>query len=95
MKGRDPGRLRLDLYLKRTGLVKRRTLAATMCDNGYVAVNGRSAGPGKAVKPGDRIQVRYARKKLLVEVTGIPERGRKDRECHRILSEEAVVEEWF
>ena len=47
MTDKDPERLRLDLFLKRSGLVKRRSLAATLCDNEYVKLNGRPAGPGK------------------------------------------------
>ena len=92
-KGSD--RLRLDLYLKRSGLVKRRPLAATLCDNGYVNLNGRPAGPGKAVKVGDRVEVRYARKKVLVEVTEIPGKQVKKGEGYEILSEEIIEEELF
>ncbi len=92
---KDPGRLRLDLYLKRTGLVKRRTLAATLCENEYVHLNGRSAGPGKTVKIGDRVEIRYARKKVLVEVTGIPVKQLKKGEGYRILHEELVVDDLF
>jgi len=92
-KGSD--RLRLDLYLKRSGLVKRRPLAATLCDNGYVNLNGRPAGPGKAVKVGDRVEIRYARKKVLVEVTEIPGKQVKKGEGYEILSEEIIEEELF
>ena len=60
-------RLRMDLFLKRSRLVKRRPLAATLCDNGYVKLNGRETAPGKTVKVGDRIEVQYARRKVLVE----------------------------
>ena len=92
-KGSD--RLRLDLYLKRSGLVKRRPLAATLCDNGYVNLNGRPAGPGKSVKVGDRLEVRYARKKVLVEVTEIPGKSVKKGEGYKILDEEIIEEELF
>jgi ribosomal 50S subunit-recycling heat shock protein len=95
MTGRDIDRLRLDLFLKRTGLVKRRSLAATLCDNEYVNLNGRPAGPGKAVKAGDRIQVRYARKKVLVEVTQIPGKQVKKGEGYKILNEEKIEEDLF
>jgi ribosomal 50S subunit-recycling heat shock protein len=94
MKDKELDRLRLDLFLKRSGLVKRRSLAATLCDNEYVHVNGRPAGPGKTVKPGDRIQIRYARKKVLVEVTEIPGKG-KQTECYTVLDEQVVEEELF
>jgi len=95
MVGKDPDRLRLDLYLKRSGLVKRRSLAATLCDNEYVNLNGRPAGPGKAVKVGDRLEIRYARKKVLVEVTEIPGKQVKKGENYNILSEEVIEEELF
>jgi len=95
MAGKDPDRLRLDLYLKRSGLVKRRTLAATLCENEYVSINGRPAGPGKAVRVGDRLQIRYARKKVLVEITEIPGKQVKKGESYNILSEEIIEEEWF
>ncbi len=92
-KGQD--RLRLDLYLKRSGLVKRRPLAATLCDNGYVNLNGRPAGPGKAVKVGDRLEIRYARKKVLVEVTEIPGKQIKKGESYNIISEQVIEEDLF
>lgn len=95
MTDREQDRLRLDLFLKRSGLVKRRTLAATLCENGYVTINGRPAGPGKAVKVGDRLEVRYARKKVLVEVTEIPGKSVKKGESYNILNEEIIEEELF
>ena len=87
-------RLRLDLFLKRSGLVKRRSLAATLCENGYVTCNGRPAGPGKAIKGGDRVEVRYARKKVLLEVTQIPGKGRRT-ECYKVLDEQIIEEDLF
>ncbi|MDF1536292.1 MAG: RNA-binding S4 domain-containing protein [bacterium] len=93
MTDSTPDRLRMDLFLKRSRLVKRRPLAATLCDNGYVSLNGREAQPGKPVRVGDRIEVRYARKKVLVEVTGIPGKaGKKDEEYCRVLREEEIEE---
>ncbi|UCF89068.1 MAG: RNA-binding S4 domain-containing protein [bacterium] len=94
MEDREPDRLRLDLYLKRSGLVKRRTLAATLCENDYVSLNGRPAAPGKAVRTGDRIQVQYARKKVLVQVTGIPGKGKRT-ECYSVLDEQVIEEDLF
>lgn len=95
MTDREQDRLRLDLFLKRSGLVKRRTLAATLCDNEYVNLNGRPAGPGKSVKVGDRLEIRFARKKILVEVTEIPGKSVKKGESYNILNEEIIEEELF
>ncbi len=85
----------MDLFLKRSRLVKRRTLAATLCDNGYISLNGRTAQPGKSVKVGDRIEIRYARKKVLVEVMEIPDRAKKGGESYKLILEEAIEEELF
>ncbi|TNF48813.1 RNA-binding S4 domain-containing protein [bacterium] len=89
-------RLRLDLYLKRSRLVKRRSLAATLCQNGYVKLNDREASPGKAVRIGDLIEIRYARERLLVEIVEIPSITRKGtNSSYTILSREPVNEEFF
>jgi len=90
------GRLRLDLYLKRSGLVKRRSLAATLCQNGYVKLNDREAPPGKSVRIGDHVEIRYARERLLVEVAELPKTHRKDAQSsYSVLSREPVIEEIF
>jgi ribosomal 50S subunit-recycling heat shock protein len=95
MKNSTVDRLRLDLFLKRSRLVKRRSLAATLCDNGYVILNGRPAPPGKNVREGDRVEVTYARRRVLAEVTGIPGTARKDQECFRIIKEEVIEDDPF
>jgi len=87
--------LRLDLFLKRSRLVKRRPLAATLCDNGFVSLNGRPSPPGKTVREGDRIEITYARKKVLVEVLQVPETTGKDQECYRIIREEIIKDDLF
>lgn len=86
-------RLRIDLFLKRSSLVKRRSLAGTLCNNGYVLLNGRQAAPGKSVREGDRIEITYARKKVLVEVTGIPDRSGKKGEYYSVIREERIEQE--
>ena len=47
--------MRLDLYLKMSRLVPRRTGAKELCDAGEVMVNGLAAKAGRDVHPGDRI----------------------------------------
>lgn len=88
-------RLRLDLFLKRSRLVKRRSLAATICNNGYVKLNGREAPPGKTVRVGDLVEIRYPRERLLVEVTRIPSVHGKVQECYRGIAVEKVEEDLF
>lgn len=45
--------MRLDLFLKHTRLLKRRTAAREAVEDGYVLLNGRPAKPGRNVGPGD------------------------------------------
>ncbi len=45
--------MRLDLFLKNTRLVKRRSSARNFARGGGVLVNGHPAKPGKDVKAGD------------------------------------------
>ena len=91
-----PARLRIDLFLKRSRLVKRRPLAATLCDNGYVKINGRETAPGKPVRVGDRVEIQYARKRVIVEVIEIPGKGaKKQDEYYKLILEELIEEELF
>jgi ribosomal 50S subunit-recycling heat shock protein len=78
-------RLRLDLFLKRSRLVKRRTLAATLCNNNYVHLNNKLTPPGKFVKVGDKIDVQFAKKRISVEVLSLPDRATKEQNCYQVL----------
>jgi ribosomal 50S subunit-recycling heat shock protein len=60
--------VRLDLFLKTSRLVKRRTTAREMCENGRVFVNGLEAKPAKEVKEGDRITLKFSSRIIDLEV---------------------------
>jgi len=49
--------VRVDLFLRVSGLLRTRTLAGRACDGGFVSVNGRTAKPSTEVRPGDRISL--------------------------------------
>ncbi len=89
--------MRLDLYLKVSRLIKRRSLAKEYCDGGRVRVGGSSAKPGREIKEGDVLDLRLPRRRLTVEVLEIPKGNvSKERagELYRVL-EEIVKEEEF
>ncbi|WP_308389570.1 RNA-binding S4 domain-containing protein [Acidithiobacillus sp. AMEEHan] len=48
---------RLDLFLKMSRLIKRRSVAKTLCDAGRVQLNGRTAKAGTLVQAGDRLRL--------------------------------------
>jgi ribosomal 50S subunit-recycling heat shock protein len=63
--------MRLDLFLKTSRLVKRRTIAQEMCAAGRVLVNGHEAKPAKEVKPGDVITLKFSSRVVELEIIGM------------------------
>lgn len=88
-------KLRLDLFLKRSRLVKRRSLASKLCENGWVTLNGRQIAPGKSVRVGDEVSIRYPREKVLVMVDMIPRTPAKGQSCYTVISTEKIEEEIY
>jgi ribosomal 50S subunit-recycling heat shock protein len=70
MSRMDP--MRLDLFLKWSRVILRRTLAKETCDAGRVMVNGQEARAGRDVHVGDTISVRMPRRQLTFRVRAIP-----------------------
>ena len=50
--------MRLDLFLKETRLIKRRTIAKELCDAGKVLINDKVSKPSADVKEGDIITLK-------------------------------------
>ena len=91
----DPG-IRLDTFLKNSGILKRRSLAQTFCEAGAVLVNGHPAKSGKLIQPGDRILVESWNRHLLVLVQSIPKKGgRQGGESYEVLKDERKSPEDF
>ena len=66
------GSIRLDLFLKQSRLITRRTLAQQACQHGGIRVNGQVAKAGKAIKSGDLIEWRLPFKRVQVRVLKVP-----------------------
>ena len=64
--------MRLDLFLKWSRVILRRTLAKEMCDAGRVTVNGQEARAGRELHVGDIVSVRLPRRQLSFRVRSIP-----------------------
>ncbi len=87
--------LRIDNFLRQSRLVKRRTLAKELCEEGAVTLNGRPARAGKEVAPGDRLGLRLWNRRLTIEVEQIPESAPsavEARKLYRIVEESRVEE---
>jgi len=64
--------MRLDVFLKTSRLVKRRTLAKEYCEEGRVTAGGGPAKPGREVKAGDVITIELSRRVVVFEVVETP-----------------------
>lgn len=65
--------VRLDKWLWAARCFKTRSLATTACNAGHVKLNGDSAKPSKALRVGDRLEVRTPGGLRVLEVTGLAE----------------------
>lgn len=70
--------MRLDKFLKVSRLIKRRTVAKDVSEQGRVLINGRESKPSSAVKIGDEITVQFGQKLVTVKVEKLVETTRKD-----------------
>lgn len=61
--------MRLDLLLKQSGLIKRRTVAKELAERGRILVNDRVAKPSSEVKAGDILELRLGNRILIVEIS--------------------------
>ncbi len=83
--------MRIDLYLKRCGLMKHRSLAKRACANGIVRLNGVRAKPSKEVKVGQGVAIHFRDHLLKIEILGIPGKSVPKKEVqqfYRIVSDE-------
>ena len=70
--------MRLDKYLKVSRLIKRRTLAKEVSDQGRITINGNVAKAGSDVKVEDVLTIRFGQKLVTVKVTALNEHASKD-----------------
>ncbi|GMR21773.1 MAG: RNA-binding S4 domain-containing protein [Acidobacteriota bacterium] len=64
--------MRVDVYLKQTRLIKRRSLAKELCEEGAVSINGQRVRAGREVSPGDTLELNLRNRRLAVEIVDIP-----------------------
>jgi ribosomal 50S subunit-recycling heat shock protein len=87
--------MRLDKFLKVSRLIKRRTLAKEVADQGRIAINGNQAKASSTVTVGDTMQIRFGQKVVTVEVTALKETVRKEEAdmLYKIIKEEKIDRE--
>lgn len=91
--------MRLDLFLKVSRLIPRRSLAQEFCDAGLIQINGSTAKSSKEVKPGDEIEIKRRNRLTKIKILEVPAQKQVSRsdaaDLYEILSEEASRDEIF
>ena len=84
--------MRLDKFLKVSRLIKRRTLAKEVSDQGRILVNGQQAKASTVVKVGDELVIRFGQRVVTVKIDRIQETTKKEEaaEMYSIVKEEKV-----
>jgi ribosomal 50S subunit-recycling heat shock protein len=85
--------MRLDKFLKVSRLIKRRTLAKEVCDQGRIEINDRPAKASAEVKVNDLITIRFAKKTLTVKALTVKDSAKKAdaSEMFEIINEEYMA----
>ncbi|MGZ0084118.1 RNA-binding S4 domain-containing protein [Caldibacillus thermoamylovorans] len=83
--------MRLDKFLKVSRLVKRRTLAKEVADQGRVWINGHVAKASSDVKIGDELTIQFGQKRVTVKVMAVKETAKKEEAAELY---ELIREEW-
>ena len=86
--------MRLDKFLKVSRLIKRRTLAKEVADQGRVTINGNQAKAGTNVAKGDKIAIRFGQKLVTIKINDVKETIRKNEAemLYEVISEENIKE---
>lgn len=84
--------MRIDKFLKVSRLIRRRTLAKEVADQGRIEINGQIVKASATVKVGDTIAIRFGQKIVTVSVDMIKNTTKKEEaeSMYTIISEEAV-----
>lgn len=88
--------MRIDLFLKRSRIIKQRDAAKKACDRGMVSISGKPAKPGHQVVARDIVVVEWPHRRLEFEVLDVPpgnvSKGRA-QSLYAVLSDEQLSSE--
>ncbi|MDG9734097.1 RNA-binding S4 domain-containing protein [Leuconostoc pseudomesenteroides] len=81
--------MRLDKYLKISRLIKRRTVAKKIADQGRISINGKVAKSSTDVATNDELEIRFGNKTVTVKVVKIVETTKKEEsaDMYEVLRE--------
>ncbi|MGI8555245.1 MAG: RNA-binding S4 domain-containing protein [Pyrinomonadaceae bacterium] len=89
--------MRLDLFLKASRLIVRRSLAQEFCDAGFVKVNNLNAKSSREIKANDEIEIKRRNRLLKIRVLQVPKSKQVSRseamQLYEIIGEEISDDE--
>jgi ribosomal 50S subunit-recycling heat shock protein len=89
--------MRLDKFLKVSRIIKRRTLAKEVADQGRITINRTVAKASSDVKVGDELKIRFGQKIVTAKINELKETVRKEEadNMYTIVSEEKQSDSLF
>ena len=87
--------MRLDLFLKYSCLVPRRTVAKRLCESGAVVLNAHAAKASSAVAAGDTLELLVGSRRRTLKILEVPngQVAKKTAASLYLLTGESVVED--
>ncbi|GAA0425379.1 MAG: RNA-binding S4 domain-containing protein [Bacillota bacterium] len=84
--------MRLDKFLKVSRLIKRRTLAKEVADQGRITINGNQAKASSTVTAGDELTIKFGQKLVTIKINNLKETVRKEEAetLYTVLKEEKL-----
>jgi ribosomal 50S subunit-recycling heat shock protein len=90
--------MRLDLFLKTSRLIARRSLAQQFCDAGLIKINNLTAKSSRDVKVGDEIEIKKSNRLTKLKILEVPEKKQVSKtdasNLYEIVSED-ILEQNF
>ncbi|WP_449538337.1 RNA-binding S4 domain-containing protein [Ferdinandcohnia sp. Marseille-Q9671] len=88
--------MRLDKFLKVSRLIKRRTLAKEVADQGRILINGIAGKASSNVKVGDELAIRFGQKIVTVKIDDLQDTTKKEdaNKLYTLIKEEKVEAEF-
>lgn len=87
--------MRLDKFLKVSRIIKRRTVAKEVADQGRIEINGKTAKSSTDVAVGDQLVIRFGNRLVSLTVDEIKDSTKKDEaeNMYTITNEERIDSE--
>lgn len=86
--------MRVDKFLKVSRIIRRRTLAKEVAEQGRVEVNGQIAKASSVVSVGDELTIRFGQKIVTFKIEQIKDTTKKEEamSMYTIVKEERISE---